>query len=191
MTVDVEAPDAETVWRPGRPVGVHVTLATLRRSARDPAYRHDRVSGVVWRATRTPLGPATVRLEPRAVEAAVAAQAWGPGAGWVIESVPAMLGAHDDDSGFEPRHDLVGTAWRAAAGWRVPRTGLVIESLAPACVEQPGHRAGGVRRVGRDRAPARRARTGPGSAHGHAGAAVGADADPHPVLGVAAGQHRR
>ncbi|GAB3686234.1 DNA-3-methyladenine glycosylase family protein [Angustibacter aerolatus] len=136
MTVDVEAPDAETVWRPGRPVGVHVTLATLRRSARDPAYRHDRVSGVVWRATRTPLGPATVRLEPRAVEAAVAAQAWGPGAGWVIESVPAMLGAHDDDSGFEPRHDLVGTAWRAAAGWRVPRTGLVIESLAPACVEQ-------------------------------------------------------
>jgi 3-methyladenine DNA glycosylase/8-oxoguanine DNA glycosylase len=50
--------------------------------------------------------------------------------------MPRLLGAEDDPTGFEPRHDLVRAAARRFAGWRVPRSGLVLESLAPAAVEQ-------------------------------------------------------
>lgn len=48
-----------------------------------------------------------------------------------------MLGQEDDPSGFEPRHEAVAVALeRRGAGWRVPRTGLVLESLVPAVIEQ-------------------------------------------------------
>ena len=42
-------------WRPGRPVDVTATLASLRRGAGDPALRR-LPDGTHWRATRTPDG---------------------------------------------------------------------------------------------------------------------------------------
>jgi 3-methyladenine DNA glycosylase/8-oxoguanine DNA glycosylase len=66
----------------------------------------------------------------------VEARAWGPGAGWLLETLPELLGATDDPSGFVPQHALVADAWRRSTGWRVPRTGLVLESLVPAVLEQ-------------------------------------------------------
>ena len=46
-----------------------------------------------WRGIRTPLGPATLAVEGRPREGLVDARAWGPGAAWVLESLPALLGA--------------------------------------------------------------------------------------------------
>jgi 3-methyladenine DNA glycosylase/8-oxoguanine DNA glycosylase len=126
----------ERVWRPGRAVPVHLTLSALRRGAGDPSYRHDPATGTVWRAAATPDGPVTLRLQPRPSAGEVVAAAWGAGASWALDTVPQLLGDDDDVSGFEPRHELVAQAWRRMPGWRVCRTGLVIEALAPAAVEQ-------------------------------------------------------
>jgi 3-methyladenine DNA glycosylase/8-oxoguanine DNA glycosylase len=126
----------ERVWRPGWPVAVHLTLSALRRGAGDPSYRHDPVTGTVWRAICGATGPVTLRLQPRPSAGEVVATAWGPGASWALDAVPAMLGGADDLDGFVPHHDIVAQAWRRMPGWRVCRTGLVIEALAPAAVEQ-------------------------------------------------------
>ena len=126
----------ERVWRPGWAVPVHLNLSLLRRGGGDPSYRHDPVRGTVWRAVASPAGPVTLRLQPRPAAGEVVATAWGPGSAWALDAVPAMLGADDVVDGFEPRHDVVAQAWRRTSGWRVCRTGLVIEALAPAAVEQ-------------------------------------------------------
>ncbi len=66
----------------------------------------------------------------------VTATAWGPGAGWMLEQVPALLGELDDPEGFEARHPLVTDALRRWPGWRVPRSGLVLQALVPSIIEQ-------------------------------------------------------
>ncbi|RJK95501.1 DNA-3-methyladenine glycosylase 2 family protein [Vallicoccus soli] len=109
------------------------TLAPLRRGGGDPAHRQE-PGGAVWRCSRTPEGPGTLRLAVRGDE--VLASAWGPGADWLLDGVPALLGEDDDPSGFEPRHAVVASAWARHAAWRPPRTRLVLESLVPAVLEQ-------------------------------------------------------
>jgi 3-methyladenine DNA glycosylase/8-oxoguanine DNA glycosylase len=129
------SPAERRTWRPGRLVDVHRTLGTLRRGRADPCYRVT-PDGAVWRATRTPEGVATLRLGVRRDDGVVETAAWGPGAGWLLESVPALLGEDDDPAGFVPRHPLLCAAAVRFAGWRVCRTGLVLESLVPAILEQ-------------------------------------------------------
>ncbi len=110
-------------------------LRIHKRGGGDPTYRLD--GDRHWRGVRTPEGPATLLVEPRPGEALVHAEAWGPGAEWVLESLPAMLGADDDVSGFEAgHHPLVAEAWRRHGHWRIGRTGLVMEALVPAIIEQ-------------------------------------------------------
>jgi 3-methyladenine DNA glycosylase/8-oxoguanine DNA glycosylase len=109
-------------------------LAILRRGAGDPTFRTDD-DGTVWRGVRTPEGPATLRLR-QDPDGAVQATAWGSGAEWVLASVPAMLGADDDPSGFVPHHDTVAALHRQHPHWRITRTGLVMEALVPAIIEQ-------------------------------------------------------
>ena len=115
-------------------MSLSATLGPMRRGAGDPCFRLD--GGVVWRAIRTPVGAATIRLAVAPADGAVEATGWGPGAIWALDSVPALLGDGDDADGFVPRHPVVREAWRRHAGWRVPRTGLVLEALAPAVLEQ-------------------------------------------------------
>ncbi|WP_243740538.1 DNA-3-methyladenine glycosylase 2 family protein [Streptomyces sp. 8K308] len=106
----------------------------LRRGPYDPAFRAA-ADGPLWRATRTPHGPATLRLTagPAGV---VAATAWGPGADWALDTLPALLGADDDPAAFVPRHPLVAESLRRHRGVRLARTGLVLESLIPSILEQ-------------------------------------------------------
>ncbi|ANS78431.1 hypothetical protein SGUI_1035 [Serinicoccus hydrothermalis] len=122
------------VWRPSRPLDVGATWGTLRRGAGDPCWRV--VDGTLWRGLRVPTGAVTLRLPPRGAEDPVAAQAWGPGAEWLLDALPRMLGEEDDDRGFTPVHERVALAARRRPGWRVPRTGLVMEALVPAVIEQ-------------------------------------------------------
>ncbi|MEU8462579.1 DNA-3-methyladenine glycosylase 2 family protein [Streptomyces sp. NPDC029003] len=119
---------------PGAPVDLGLTLGPLRRGPGDPTFRTT-PDGSVWRATRTPEGPATLRVS-RAADGAVDAEAWGPGADWVLTGLPALLGAEDDPDAFVPRHRLLHTSHRRRPGLRLTRTGLVLESLVPVVLEQ-------------------------------------------------------
>jgi len=105
----------------------------LRRGGGDPAFRIT-PDGTVWRVSRTPAGPGTLRLTGSS--AAIEGSAWGPGADWLLDALPALLGADDDPSGFVPRHRVVHAAHRRHPGLRLTRTGLVLESLIPSVLEQ-------------------------------------------------------
>jgi 3-methyladenine DNA glycosylase/8-oxoguanine DNA glycosylase len=88
----------------------------------------------VWRATRTPEGPATLRLCGGGQRVDV--EAWGPGAEWALEHAPALVGADDAEDGFESRHPVVAQIRRRLRGLRVGRSGAVVESLMPTVLEQ-------------------------------------------------------
>ena len=115
------------------PVNVPLTLSAHRHGGGDPAYATD-AAGDIWRTSLTPDGPATLCLRTR--DAAVTGRAWGPGAGWLLNRVPAWLGFHDDRSGFAVHHPVVGELMLRFPGLRVGRTGRVFEALVPAVLEQ-------------------------------------------------------
>jgi 3-methyladenine DNA glycosylase/8-oxoguanine DNA glycosylase len=125
--------ERERFWRPAWPCPVTSVLSDHRRGAGDPTFRID-PDGTIWRGVRTPAGTASVRI--RAYGPQVHATAWGSGADWVLEGLPAMLGADDDPAGFEPRHAVLAEAHRRHRHWRLGRTDLVMEALLPAVIEQ-------------------------------------------------------
>lgn len=135
---DVAAP-AERTWRTGSGLSLPVLLGRWRRGAGDPTFRYDR--GSVWRAQRTPLGPATTHLVPRPADASVVAVAWGDGAPWVLDRLPELLGAADRGADVfvrrhGARHPWLTEALRRHAYQRLPRTGLVFESILGIALEQ-------------------------------------------------------
>jgi len=121
-------------WRPEWPCPVGQILGQSRRGPGDPTYRIDGARH--WRGLRTPEGPVSLLVEPRPAESVVEARAWGPGATWALDSLPGLLGGDDDPSGFEPHHPLLEEALRHHPHWRLGRTGLVLEALVPAIIEQ-------------------------------------------------------
>ena len=126
-------PPFEPRIRPRRMPDLPLTLGVLRRGGRaDPTFRFD--AGGVWRAGRTPGGPATLHL--RAAGDAIEAQAWGPGAEWALDGASALAGGLDDDADFRPPRGLVAELARRLPGLRMPRTGAVFESLLPTILEQ-------------------------------------------------------
>ncbi|MCW2545434.1 MAG: 3-methyladenine glycosylase [Frankiales bacterium] len=124
----------ETVWRPTHQVELHRTIGQLGHGRRDPTFRVE-PDRSIWRTTNAPTGPATVRLVQRGGHE-VHAEAWGPGADWVIAGVPDLLGAGDDLEGFVPGHPLVDRTHRSHPWLRLSRSNLVFESLVPAILEQ-------------------------------------------------------
>lgn len=120
-------------FRPRFPVNLRLTLGPVRRGGGDPTMRLG--PDGAWRATRTPDGPGSQHVAV-ARDGSVTVQAWGPGADWLVEHAPALVGADDDDSGFVPRHPLVADLHRRFPGLRMPRTGAVVETLVPSVLEQ-------------------------------------------------------
>ena len=129
----MNAPPVERLWRPQFPVSLARAVAALSRGPGDPAQQVDPV-GALWRTARAPDGPVTLRLSAGAD--GVLARAWGPGSAWMLEQVPALLGDHDDPSGFTPAHPVIASAWRRFAPMRLSSLGLVFECLVPAVLEQ-------------------------------------------------------
>ena len=122
------------VVRTSRPVPLGAVLGVFRRGGGDPTSRRD--EGGWWFAWRTPDGPVSLRLHGASLCTELTATAWGSGAGWMLERVPDLLGEHDDPQGFAAHHPQVADAWRSFSGWRVPRSGLVVQALVPAVIEQ-------------------------------------------------------
>lgn len=142
------APSTRT-WCSARPLALMGVLGVFRRGAGDPSFARAS-DGSVTRAMRTPEGVATLELHCAPAQSVVVARAWGPGAEWALAQAPDLLGESDDPSGFVPRHPAVAQAARRFAGWRVPRSGLVLDALVPAVIEQKvtGEEAfGGYRRL--------------------------------------------
>lgn len=123
-------------WVAGRPVDVVATWGPLHRGGGDPTWRMR--AGTLWRGVRTPGGPVTLAVSVNRDQEAVSARAWGTSDGveWTLDALPDMLGARDHLEGFDASHPLLRQALKAHPGWRVPRTGLVMESLVPAIIEQ-------------------------------------------------------
>ncbi|MCC9176396.1 DNA-3-methyladenine glycosylase family protein [Arthrobacter sp. zg-Y750] len=130
-------------WDSPAPYCLHTSLRILVRGKGDPTIRL--APGSAWLAFLTPEGPATLNLreEPApAPGARVRAQAWGPGAGWALDSVPALLGEHDDWTEFDddafcatlPR--MVTETRRRNRSLRLPSTGRIMDSLIPVVLEQ-------------------------------------------------------
>ncbi|GAA2963806.1 DNA-3-methyladenine glycosylase family protein [Actinokineospora diospyrosa] len=119
-------------WCPDYPLDLAQVLRPLRRGSDDPVFRQDAAG--VWLAANTAAGPGTLQLTGRTGE--VRASAWGPGADALLDGVPALLGAEDDDTGFEPLHPLVAQARRGLPGIRLGATGRVWDVLLAAVLEQ-------------------------------------------------------
>ena len=62
--------------------------------------------------TRTPDGPGTLHLQ-RIGDDRVEAEAWGPGADWMINQAPRLLGMEDDLAGFKPPPGKMADVWRS------------------------------------------------------------------------------
>ena len=114
------------------PLNLRLTLAPLRRGRGDPSMRL--AADGVWRATRTPDGPATLHLS--VAGDTLRAEAWGPGAGWALETAPALAGEDDAVEGFAPVHPAVADAFRRLPGLRLCRSGRAVEVLVPTVIEQ-------------------------------------------------------
>lgn len=117
-------------------VDLPLSLAVLRRGAGDPTYRVT-PDAVIWRASLTPDGPGTVRV--RRIGEQVEIAAWGDGARWLVNQGAAMIGLEDEPGGFTglaAGHPLLAEAHRRHPRLRLVRTGLVVQSLIPAILEQ-------------------------------------------------------
>ena len=133
---DPRARERERVWRPPWPCPVRAdprrrcaAARATRRTAGTPTAR----SG---RGGARPRGSARSPSDRAAATARFGRSAWGPGAEWVLDGLPALLGADDDPSGFDAHHPVLADAWRRHPHWRVPRTRLVLDALVPAILEQ-------------------------------------------------------
>jgi 3-methyladenine DNA glycosylase/8-oxoguanine DNA glycosylase len=121
-------------FRTGLPVDLPRSLRPLVASAHDPTIRLR--ADVVVRAAHSPDGPGTVRIE-RGGDGSFAATAWGPGAGWLLDGAPALVGAEDDLDGFDPtHHPLVARAHHLRPGLRMVRSRSVQDVLAATIIAQ-------------------------------------------------------
>ena len=152
-------------WLPPFPLDLRLVLGVHRRGPGDPAYQvadgavwrtsHTPDGPGTLRITSRPAPPTSPfplhapdpadqgsgsglvthgGLAGRRIQ--VSAQAWGPGAAWLLDGLPDLLGAADDPSGFVPVHPLLRDLVKAHPGFRIGRTSRVMEALVPAVLEQ-------------------------------------------------------
>jgi 3-methyladenine DNA glycosylase/8-oxoguanine DNA glycosylase len=124
---------ASRSWRPGFELDVGAVLGPLRRGAADPAFRATEAR-VTWLAANTAAGVGTLALYRRDGE--VRASAWGDGADLLLDGLPQLLGADDDDSDFQAHHQLIADIRRRMPALRLGSTRRIWDVLVPAVLEQ-------------------------------------------------------
>lgn len=107
-------------------------LRSHRRGPGDPSYRIDGAEH--RRGIRTPDGPAALAFAQQGPRVSV--RAWGPGADWALESAPRLLGLHDQPETFTTTDPMIGRLLATHGSPRFGASGLVIEALVPAVLEQ-------------------------------------------------------
>ena len=114
------------------PLDLGRTLWPLRHGLGDRTVRLLRDEA--WFAARTSDGPAAVHLGRTGTT--IEAQAWGDGARSLLDSVPALIGEHDEPGLLVARHPIVRELQRRHPGLRLPRSGRVLHALVPSIFEQ-------------------------------------------------------
>jgi 3-methyladenine DNA glycosylase/8-oxoguanine DNA glycosylase len=122
--------EARTI-RGAWPIDLGLTLGAQQRGPTDPTFVF--APSGLWRALRTPEGPATLRFVARGE--GVLARAWGPGATWALAMAPKIAGAEDSLDGFAPT-GLVKELHRRLPGLRMSNGGRVFDALVPTILEQ-------------------------------------------------------
>src|SRR5687768_9306192 len=79
-------------YEPPHRLDLAATLAPLTRAPHDKTFFAKGSTAV--RASRSPAGPATIRLQQYGSR--IEAKGWGPGADYELEMLPRLLGADDD-----------------------------------------------------------------------------------------------
>lgn len=125
-------PDAARTFEICGELNMVRTLGPLRRGS--PERSVHLAPHEAWRATRTPEGPATERI--RQAGGRVHVDAWGPGAAWLVEHAPDLVGAADDPAAFAPGDPRLRELARRFRGLRIGRSGAVLEALVPSIAEQ-------------------------------------------------------
>lgn len=135
---------ASDAWRVlDAPRSLRRTLSPYRYGVGDPTTRLS--PGRFLRATLTPDGPATLLLRWEVDPAPVGhdgldADAWGPGADWVLARVERLTGAHDLPIAFvregSPADVRVDRALRATRTWRIGASGSLYHELLPTVLGQ-------------------------------------------------------
>ncbi|TDC38541.1 DNA-3-methyladenine glycosylase 2 family protein [Micromonospora sp. KC213] len=128
-------PTARRVLRAPAEHRLAATVRALTFSPYDPCARI--VSGVFWYASRTPAGPATLTL--RADGDGLIAEAYGPGAAWIVDRADAIAGLRDDVAGFAElaaAHPVVARLAARHRGLRMPATGQLFPRVLRAVLEQ-------------------------------------------------------
>ena len=110
-------PDASGFVSLPAPIDLALTLGPIAHGKGDPTIRFG--PDGIWRATRTPDGPATIRL--KVADAGVEVSAWGAGAANAVAGGADLVGANDDPGALVPEHRLIGELVRRLPGLRLPR----------------------------------------------------------------------
>ena len=111
------------------------TVRGLMMGRHDPCCRI--VDGAFWWATRTPVGPGTLRLHRAGAD--LAATGYGPGAEWLVAQSDAVAGLRDDVTGFAElagAHPVVAELANRHAGLRLPATRRIFPRLLRTIFEQ-------------------------------------------------------
>jgi 3-methyladenine DNA glycosylase/8-oxoguanine DNA glycosylase len=135
MTVTAGLLPLHRRYRPDGAFDLGATLQPHIRGRYDPCHRIG-ADSAHWRTWRTPIGPATLRLAADPGAGEIDATAWGAGADWALDGVPALLGAGDDWPALDLPAGVLRDTRRRLAGLRLSRSGRVFEALVPAILEQ-------------------------------------------------------
>lgn len=125
-------------------IDLDATLQVLRMLPGDPTLRL--APGRLERATHTPDGPGSIVVTwspgGSTADGGTAdvgnadVRTHGPGAGWLADHAPELLGVGDDPVGFDPSHPPLRALWRRHLGLRIPRTGTLWHDLIWLVVQQ-------------------------------------------------------
>src|SRR5690349_10151387 len=100
------------------PVDFVQTLGPLQHGRHDPTTQV--TPDEVWRTSRTPEGPATLRIA-RLGRDRVKVEAWGNGAAWMIAEAPGLLGFGDPGVPFSLAGGPLEEVARHVTGLRLPK----------------------------------------------------------------------
>lgn len=126
----MQAPSGSRSITLTRPLDLRATLAVSGLKGPSLALRPDGL----WRATRTPCGPATVRM--RLENRRLIVHAWGTGSEWAMHRIPEWVGEYDDPGELIPSHPAVERAVRKGRGMRMAAVGGMVEVLVPTILAQ-------------------------------------------------------
>lgn len=127
-------------WTPVEsPRSLRRTLSVHRNGFGDPTTRLE--PGRFLRATFTPEGPGTLLLrwehDPAPPdECGLGADAWGPGAAWLLDRVDDLTGRHDTAVRFDGAHPVVERSLRLTRQTRLGASSGLYHQLLPTILAQ-------------------------------------------------------